>query len=91
MKRTKSWWAKLTKQERSELVCLERDAAKGGVGCVYIADDCCECRNCSTPFRGSGGLCPLCERWIEDLVKKADRKETAEIRLRNRKEKPCPT
>ena len=71
MKRTKEWWARLIKAERSELVYLERVEARGGGGrSSYLPDDCSECPNCSTPHLGYG-LCPLCLERLGNLVQKA--------------------
>jgi len=69
MKRTKEWWARLTKQERSELVMLER-AQGWSERSAYIPDDCSECGYCSTPSLSSG-LCPLCYDRLEYLIRKA--------------------
>lgn len=69
MKRTKQWWANLTKDERSELVMLER-ADNCGTRSAYIPDDCYECGWCGTPHLGSG-LCPLCGKRLDQLVAKA--------------------
>ena len=66
MRATKEQWARLSKNERSELVRLER----GGQGSGYSAggmlpDDCSECDACGEPTLGSG-LCSYCFlRWRE--------------------------
>ena len=71
MKRTKEWWACLTKAERSELVHLERAESRGSGGhSSYLPDDCSECPNCSTPCLGYG-LCPLCLKRLDGLIQKA--------------------
>ena len=70
MKRTKEWWAQLAKEERSELVTLERADAYGGRS-AYLPDDCSECGYCSTPHLGSG-LCPQCLKRLIALIDKAD-------------------
>ena len=72
MRRTKEWWARLDKYERSELVSLERAEGYGGRS-AYIPDDCSECGYCSTPHLGSG-LCPLCLKRLIELIAKADGK-----------------
>jgi len=73
MKRTKQWWAALTKEERSELHWLERHnsiwAVRGGSG--NLPDDCSECPNCSTPHTGIG-LCPVCNLRLDVLINKAN-------------------
>lgn len=72
MKRTKEWWARLTKAERSELVYLERTESRGGGGrSSYLPDDCSECPNCSTPHVGYG-LCPSCSKRLHALLWKAN-------------------
>ena len=71
MRRDKAWYARLTKRERSELYWLERDSAKSGGHSAYIPDDCSECPHCGTPHM-HGGLCPLCERRLGELVKKGN-------------------
>jgi len=77
MRRTKEWWARLTKSERSELVMLERlEARGGGGGSSYLPDDCSECSNCSTPHLGYG-LCPRCFNRLENLIAKADERSQA--------------
>ena len=72
MKRTKEWWARLTKTERSTLVYLERiESRGGGGGSSYLPDDCSECPNCSTPHLGYG-LCPRCSKRLHTLLQKAN-------------------
>jgi len=45
MRRTKEWWARLTADERSELVYIERNASQASVGWDgYLPDDCGEIR-----------------------------------------------
>lgn len=70
MKRTKEWWAQLTKEERAELVNLER-AYKYSGRSAYLPDDCSECGYCSTPSL-LGGLCWDCLNRLIDLIDKAD-------------------
>lgn len=74
MKRTKEWWAALTREQRSRLVFLERNKKCSGRygGGGYLPDDCCECGACSTPHTGTG-LCPYCVRERCELVAAADR------------------
>jgi len=71
MKRTKEWWAALTKDERSELYWLERSQESGG-GSAYIPDDCKECGRCGTPHLGYG-LCQMCHNRLIELTEKAER------------------
>lgn len=70
MKRTKEWWGRLTSDERSELVNLER-ADNASYRDSRIPDDCTECGYCSTPHTGSG-LCPLCNKRLCELYRKAE-------------------
>ncbi len=70
MKRDKTWWARLTGEERSELVYLERSDKLGGHS-GYLPDDCAECGACSMPHMGSG-LCPLCHKQLNALIAKAN-------------------
>lgn len=70
MKRTKAWWAALTKEERSELVMLERAQNLGGRS-AFIPDDCSECGCCSQPHLGSG-LCSRCFNRLGTLIDKAN-------------------
>lgn len=70
MRRTKEWWARLTKWERSELYWLER-GDKHSYGSAYLPEDCTECGYCSTPSLGSG-LCPRCLDRLIALLDKAD-------------------
>ena len=70
MRRTKEWWACLTKAERIELVALEREnshCSRSG----YLPDGCCECRFCGTPHLGYG-LCPSCLQRRNKIVRLAD-------------------
>jgi hypothetical protein len=61
MKRTKEWWARLSKQERSELVYLERAKSHRSSN---------ECPNCGTPYFGYG-LCLICHTRLFNLIQKA--------------------
>ena len=69
MKRTKQWWASLTKEERSELHYLECTNSSYHSSC--IPDDCVECGRCSTPHSGFG-LCPMCTERLDRLIEKAN-------------------
>lgn len=66
--RTKEWWGRLTKEERSRLVYLEKASSRYS---ALIPDDCCECGACSTPHLGVG-LCPRCFNELCRLIEKAD-------------------
>lgn len=73
MRRTKAWWAHLTKTERSELVSLERAYIRSRKS-KYISDDCVECGYCGCPHPGYG-LCSPCWNRKVELVAKANRAE----------------
>jgi len=64
MRRDKAWWARLTKEERAELVYLERCYTEGGSGgSAYLPEGYSDCCVCSTPTE-FGGYCKACyERW----------------------------
>lgn len=70
MRRTKEWWNKLTKQERSELVWLEKTQHHYGYS-AYYPDDCGECGSCGNPSLG-GGLCNLCNNRLIELLNKVN-------------------
>jgi hypothetical protein len=73
MKRTKKWWACLTKTERQSLVYLERSENNSGGYGGYLPDDCYECGSCGIPCFGSGGgLCERCSKQLEFIIKKAN-------------------
>lgn len=69
MRRTREWWARLTKRERSELVMLER-TNRHGRRSAYIPDDCFVCGYCGAPSLSSD-LCPLCSNGLDLLIRKA--------------------
>jgi len=71
MRRTKAWWAKLDRWERSDLVGMERADSSGYGAGGWIPDDCCECGWCSTPHLGSG-LCSLCLNELMRIIQKAN-------------------
>lgn len=73
MSRTKEWWGRLTKEERSELYWLERNQDSGGCygGGGYLPDDCSECGHCGNPHLGGCGLCLQCLDRLIALHKKA--------------------
>jgi hypothetical protein len=72
MRRTKEWWARLTRDERSHLVYLENaDAHVGAGGGWNLPDDCHECSACSQPSMSSG-LCDWCSSKLEALKAKAN-------------------
>lgn len=74
MRRTREWWAALNRQERVELVALERNDKRGSRS-VYIPDDCAICGHCGTACRDcvGTGLCLTCEDRLYEIIAKADR------------------
>ena len=72
MRRTKEWWARLTKEERSEIVYIERQQYKSYRGGGYLPDDCGECSVCGEVMFGTG-LCTYCGHRYEELLSKADK------------------
>lgn len=78
MKRSKQWWKGLTKEERSELVYLERAGSKyGGGGSAYLPEGYSDCQACGTPTTGS--LCDFCLHRLIKLTDKADNKRVKQI------------
>ena len=69
MRRTREWWARLTKEERIELVYLE-SSDKHSHRSDYIPEDCYECGSCSTPSLSS--LCPMCLNRLIFIINKAN-------------------
>jgi len=69
MKRDKAWWGRLTSEERSDLVYLERSEYRSGSS-WNLPDDCSECGACGTPHL-SHGLCPRCSDRLRALIVKA--------------------
>ncbi len=73
MRRTKQWWSRLTKEERSELHWLDYYSSRWNTrGPAGLPDGCVECGNCSTPHSGVG-LCPTCSRRLDELINKANK------------------
>ncbi len=73
MKRTKEWWARLTKEERVQLVYLERSirfSTPAGRS-SDLPEDCGECGACGNPHC-DGGLCRSCNRALDRLINKAN-------------------
>jgi len=70
MKRDAVWWARLTKDERSQLIVLERAEHRGGSS-VWLPDDCSECGSCGNPTLGIG-LCSNCSGVYYKLLSKAN-------------------
>ena len=69
MKRTKQWWAALTKEERSELHRLEY-AMSGWIHRHQIEPNRCNfCRESWYEF----GICPGCLNKRNQLIKKANK------------------
>lgn len=79
MRRTKGWWARLTKEERSALVYLERANHRSAIHAYdgYLPDDCYECPGCSEPTMVAG-LCEECWDRLESLRGKANGDEESE-------------
>ena len=69
MKRNKEWWNRLSKEERSYLVYLER--SQGSTRSDYLPDDCSECGACGNPTLGHGWCHNCCEDYKE-LIEKAN-------------------
>jgi hypothetical protein len=69
MKRTKEWWSNLTKDERSELVYLERGRSYS-VSEIPINSD-GQCGACCAPMVGHG-LCNSCGWKLDKLIGKAN-------------------
>jgi len=70
MRRNKEWWTRLTPEERSELVLMERYQYKGGRS-SYLPDDCSECGICGEPTLGSSP-CRWCCNRMDELIRKGD-------------------
>ena len=73
MRRTKEFWSRLNKQERSYLVYIERNANKGTCMGGYLPDDCSECNVCGNAQLGSG-TCMHCLNDWNELIKKGEGK-----------------
>jgi hypothetical protein len=71
MKRTKEWWKRLTKDERSRLYWLEHQKGSGYSAGGYLPDDCSEC-GCGSPMLGAGGFCPVCSAEYNRILNKAN-------------------
>ena len=72
MKRTKKWWKKLNKQERSYIVFFDKsNKSCGNYGGGYLPDDCSECNVCGRPILGSG-TCQFCYKEYEKIIEKAN-------------------
>jgi len=72
MRRDRAWWARLDKDERSELVYLEYVSARSWGGhSAYLPDDCYECPSCGQPGLG-GGLCNSCDARLQRLIAKGN-------------------
>jgi len=71
MRRTKSWWRRLNRYERAELVALERASNSFTGSSPYLPEGCGDCPSCSTPSM-SGALCRDCSERLERILKKAE-------------------
>ena len=74
MRRDREWWNNLTREERSELVYIERNINRGGRS-AYLPDDCSECGICGSPTLG-WGPCMNCLNEYDKLLKKANKKQS---------------
>ncbi|KKK64487.1 hypothetical protein LCGC14_2983710 [marine sediment metagenome] len=72
MRRTKEWWTRLSREERSELWWAEDfiRSSSGAGSSPYLPDDCGDC-GCGQPTLG-GGPCPYHSKRQEELIAKAD-------------------
>ena len=70
MKRTKEWWAALTKEERCWLVYAERNDTCSRSD--YLPDDCSECGVCGQPQMGGCGMCRYCLDRLIGVILKAE-------------------
>ncbi len=69
MRRTKEWWARLTKEEREALVWLDKANRDYGSS-SYLPEPYGFC-GCGTPTNG-GGICSECSDDRERLIQKAN-------------------
>jgi len=70
VKRTKEWWARLDKDERSHLVYLERHQNEMSYGSSYLPDDVGECPACGQ--FSNYGLCKECWKSLEEYIAKGN-------------------
>jgi len=70
MKRTKEWWARLTPEERSHLVHIEKYHNRSAVGSSYLPADVGECPACGQ--LSSCGLCDYCSDARQKYIRKAN-------------------
>lgn len=71
MRRTKQWWAQLTKDERHALMYIEH-RAKLPTLLNRIPDRVHNCKVCSDPYL-SHGLCVKCSNRLSGLIAKAEK------------------
>jgi len=72
MKRDRIWWESLTKEERSELVYLEKSIKRYGIwGSAYLPEGYNDCQACGIPT--SGNLCGHCLTRLIKLIDKANK------------------
>lgn len=71
-RRTREWWSRLSPEERSELVGLERLVARPGAGAsdAYLPEGYGECARCDYP--ASWTLCDRCLSRLCALIAKAN-------------------
>ena len=71
---TSEQWARLTKDERRELMELQMSRSHTGYGGGgYLPDDCSECGACGEPVLGSG-WCSHCYKRFKELTDKAEKR-----------------
>jgi hypothetical protein len=70
MRRTKDWWAALTRPERIWLVYAEKNDR--AFYSPYLPDDCSECGVCGQPQLGGGGMCTYCLNKHKEITDLAD-------------------
>ena len=70
MRRTKEWWARLTKEERGHLVFIEKHHNESAMGSPYLPDDVGECPACGQ--LSHYGLCAYCEESRDKYICKAN-------------------
>jgi len=71
-RRTKEWWASLTKDERSWLSFAERGLKQSQHHSAYLPEDCSECKICGEPVTSCTDTCKHCGNEYERIIEKAD-------------------
>jgi len=73
MKRTKEWWARLTSDERSHLVFIEKHHNELACGSAYLPEGVRECPACGQ--LSHYGLCDYCSGKQEEYINKANKEQ----------------